>query len=154
MSVAALNRTLADTMTLRDLYKKYHWQASGPYFYDLHLLFDSHHYDQSILVDTIAERIQALGGIPVAMATEVARTTALPTPPQNREAPLIQLVRLIDAHRRALSGMRAAARRAIDLRDDATRDLLVLDVIRVNENHARLVREHAQRSAELSAMRR
>src|SRR5262245_31718488 len=34
-----LNQLLADTMTLRDLYKKSHWQAAGPTFYQLHLLF-------------------------------------------------------------------------------------------------------------------
>jgi starvation-inducible DNA-binding protein len=39
-SVDALNQVLADTMTLRDLYKKHHWQASGPAFYQLHLLFE------------------------------------------------------------------------------------------------------------------
>src|SRR4030095_14226992 len=42
-SVAALNRLLAHTMAMRDLYKKAHWQTSGPSFYELHLLFDKHH---------------------------------------------------------------------------------------------------------------
>src|SRR5580704_7838014 len=39
-SAANLNQLLADTITLRDLYKKHHWQVSGPTFYQLHLLFD------------------------------------------------------------------------------------------------------------------
>lgn len=34
-----LNLLLADAMTLRDLYKKSHWQTSGPTFYQLHLPF-------------------------------------------------------------------------------------------------------------------
>src|SRR5271165_1514425 len=38
-----LNLLLADTMTLRDLYKKSHWQVAGPTFYQLHLLFDKHY---------------------------------------------------------------------------------------------------------------
>src|SRR5881275_2607321 len=38
-----LNQLLADTMTLRDLYKKSHWQVAGPTFYQLHLLFDKHY---------------------------------------------------------------------------------------------------------------
>ena len=58
-----LNQLLADTMTLRDLYKKSHWQVAGPTFYQLHLLFDKHFGEQSELVDTIAERIQLLGGV-------------------------------------------------------------------------------------------
>ena len=35
-----LNQLLADTITLRDLYKKSHWQVVGPTFYQLHLLFE------------------------------------------------------------------------------------------------------------------
>src|ERR1700761_8005431 len=65
-STDALNQLLADTMVLRDLYKKHHWQVSGATFYQLHLLFDKHFEEQSELIDTIAERIQSLGGLAVA----------------------------------------------------------------------------------------
>src|SRR4051794_25879451 len=54
---ANLNQLLADTITLRDLYKKHHWQVSGPTFYPLHLLFDKHAGEQAELVDAVAERI-------------------------------------------------------------------------------------------------
>src|ERR1700758_3014778 len=57
-SVENLNQLLADTMTLRDLYKKHHWQLAGPTFYQLHLLFDKHYEQQNELVDKVAERIQ------------------------------------------------------------------------------------------------
>jgi starvation-inducible DNA-binding protein len=70
---AQLNQLLADTMTLRDLYKKSHWQVAGPTFYQLHLLFDKHFDEQVELVDSIAERIQLLGGISIAMAHDVLR---------------------------------------------------------------------------------
>jgi starvation-inducible DNA-binding protein len=53
--------SLADTMMLRDLYKKHHWQVAGQTFYQLHLLFDKHYTEQSTLVDALAERIQSLG---------------------------------------------------------------------------------------------
>src|SRR4029077_20758754 len=45
-SVASLNRLLAHTMAMRDLYEKAHWQASGATFYELHLLFDNHYGEQ------------------------------------------------------------------------------------------------------------
>jgi hypothetical protein len=48
-----LNQLLADTMTLRDMYKKHHWQVSGATFYQLHLLFDKHYRKQSELVDAM-----------------------------------------------------------------------------------------------------
>jgi starvation-inducible DNA-binding protein len=145
-SVAVLNQTLADTMTLRDLYKKHHWQTSGATFYQLHLLFDKHHDEQEALIDAIAERIQTLGGIAIAVAADVAETTMLARPPRDREEPLLQLVRLIDAHERVLYGVRVAARRAAALGDDGTNDLLVSEVIRTNEKQAWFVQEHLQRS--------
>jgi starvation-inducible DNA-binding protein len=61
--VELLNQILADTMTLRDLYKKHHWQVAGPTFYQLHPLFNKHHGEQAELVDALAERIQILGGL-------------------------------------------------------------------------------------------
>src|SRR5438552_12008702 len=72
-----LNQLLADTMTLRDLYKKSHWQVAGPTFYQLHLLFDKHFDEQVEIVDLIAERIQLLGGVLLAMAADVAETMRL-----------------------------------------------------------------------------
>ena len=77
-SVDNLNQLLADTITLRDMYKKHHWQVAGPTFYQLHLLFDKHYGEQNELVDTIAERIQLLGGVSLAMAHDVAETTLVP----------------------------------------------------------------------------
>ncbi|HEX4168203.1 MAG TPA: ferritin-like domain-containing protein [Bryobacteraceae bacterium] len=65
---AKLNQLLADAMTLRDLYKKAHWQVTGPTFYQQHLLFDKHFGEQLELVDSIAARIQLLGGVSIAMA--------------------------------------------------------------------------------------
>src|SRR6266404_5534010 len=62
-SVENLNQLLADTITLRDLYKKHHWQVAGATFYQLHLLFDKHQDAQADLIDQIAERIQSLGGL-------------------------------------------------------------------------------------------
>jgi starvation-inducible DNA-binding protein len=93
---AQLNQLLADTMTLRDLYKKSHWQVAGPTFYQLHLLFDKHFDEQVELVDSIAERIQLLGGISIAMAHDVAEMTRIERPPRGREAVPVQLSRLLD----------------------------------------------------------
>src|SRR5690242_11445891 len=97
-SVERLNQVLADTMTLRDLYKKHHWQVSGKTFYQLHLLFDKHFVEQAELVDQIAERIQSLGGLSYAMAADVAENTNIPRPPKGREEVPVQISRLLTAH--------------------------------------------------------
>ncbi len=137
-----LNQLLADTMTLRDLYKKSHWQVAGPTFYQLHLLFDKHFGEQSELVDTIAERIQLLGGISIAMAADVAETTKIPRPPKGREEVPVQLSRLLDAHEVIITHCRELAERADKLGDAGTNDLVVSDVLRTNELQVWFVSEH------------
>jgi len=141
-SVANLNQVLADTITLRDLYKKHHWQVSGPTFYQLHLLFDKHAGEQSELVDAIAERIQLLGGISLAMAADVAETTLVPRPPKGREEVPVQISRLLHAHEIVIKEARAMARNAADSGDDGTNDLLVSDIIRRNELQVWFLAEH------------
>jgi starvation-inducible DNA-binding protein len=141
-SVDNLNQLLADTMTLRDLYKKHHWQVSGPTFYQLHLLFDKHYEEQTELVDAIAERVQLLGGVSLAMAADVAETTLIPRPPRGRESVPVQISRLLHAHEVVLKEARTMARLATEHRDDGTNDLLVSDVIRTNELQAWFVAEH------------
>jgi starvation-inducible DNA-binding protein len=142
-SVENLNQLLADTMTLRDLYKKHHWQVAGPTFYQLHLLFDKHYEQQIELVDAIAERIQLLGGVSVAMAHDVAEMTLVPRPPKGREEVPVQISRLLHAHEIVLKEARAMARRAAEGGDDGTNDLIVSDVIRQNELQVWFVAEHA-----------
>jgi len=137
-----LNLLLADTMTLRDLYKKSHWQVAGPTFYQLHLLYDKHFDEQVELVDSIAERIQLLGGISLAMAADVAETTRIERPPRGREEVPVQLSRLVDAHQIVISEARKLARRASELGDDGTNDLVVSDVLRTNELQVWFLSEH------------
>jgi len=137
-----LNQILADTITLRDLYKKHHWQVSGHTFYQLHLLFDKHHGEQDELVDSIAERIQSLGAISLAMAADVAETTIIPRPPKGREEVPIQISRLLEAHEIILREARTMARDAAEAGDDGTNDLLVSDVIRANELQVWFLSEH------------
>jgi len=141
-STENLNQVLADTMTLRDMYKKHHWQVAGHTFYQLHLLFDKHHGEQDELVDEIAERIQLLGGISLAMAADVAETTLIPRPPRGREEAPVQLSRLLEAHEIVLKEARAMARQASESGDDGTNDLLVSDVIRTNELQVWFLAEH------------
>jgi starvation-inducible DNA-binding protein len=141
-SVDNLNQLLADTMTLRDMYKKHHWQVAGSTFYQLHLLFDKHFGEQAELVDTIAERIQSLGGISLAMAPDVAETTMIPRLPRGREEAPVQISRLLEAHEIILKEARTMAKQADEAGDDGTNDLLVSDVIRGNELQVWFLAEH------------
>jgi len=137
-----LNLLLADTMTLRDLYKKSHWQVAGPTFYQLHLLFDQHYDEQVEIVDTIAERIQLLGGISLAMAADVAETTRIERPPRGREEVPVQISRLLDAHQIIIGHCRTLGKRASELGDDGTNDMVISDVLRTNELQVWFLSEH------------
>ena len=137
-----LNQLLADTMTLRDLYKKSHWQVAGPTFYQLHLLFDKNYDEQSELVDTIAERIQLLGGVSLAMAADIAETTRIERPPRGREEVPVQISRLLDAHKIIIGQCRDLSKTASELGDEGTNDLAVSDVLRTNELQVWFISEH------------
>jgi starvation-inducible DNA-binding protein len=141
-SVENLNQVLADTATLRDLYKKHHWQVAGPTFYQLHLLYDKHYEEQNGLVDTLAERIQSLGGLTLAMAPDIAETTIIPRAPKGREEVPAQISRLLHAHEIVLKEAHTMARLAAESGDDGTNDLLVSDVIRMNEKQVWFLSEH------------
>ena len=137
-----LNVLLADTIALRDMYKKHHWQVSGPTFYQLHLLFDKHYEEQAELADTIAERLQLLGGVTVAMGGDVAEMTTIPRPPKGREEVPVQISRLLEAHKIIMEQCKKIADAADDAGDDGTNDLAVSDILRPNELQSWFIGQH------------
>ena len=141
-SVATLNRLLAHTMALRDLYKKAHWQTSGATFYELHLLFDKHYGEQAEIMDALAERVQTLGGVALALAHDVVEETRIARAPRGRESAPAQLRRLLDAHEMVLTEARPLAREAAERGDEGTNDLIVSQLIRTNELESWFVGQH------------
>jgi starvation-inducible DNA-binding protein len=141
-SAKNLNQLLADTISLRDMYKKHHWQVSGHTFYQLHLLLDKHFGEQAELVDSIAERVQSLCGVAIAMAHDVAEQTKVERPPIDREEPPVQLSRLLEAHELILRESHGFAKVAADSGDDGTNDLIVSEIIRTNELQVWFIAEH------------
>jgi len=140
--VSKLNQLLADSIQLRDMYKKHHWQVSGPTFYQLHLLFDKHFEEQVELVDTIAERIQLLGGVSIAMGGDVAQLTKIQNPPRGREEVPVQISRLLEAHKIIMQDCHDIAQAADDAGDDGTNDMVVSDILRPNELQSWFINQH------------
>jgi starvation-inducible DNA-binding protein len=141
-SCQRLNKVLADTQILYALYKKHHWLTRGVTFYQLHLLLDKHAGEQLALVDTIAERVQTLGGVAVGDPRHVAEITEIPRPPNGAEEIPAMLSRLLEAHEIILTEAHDAAARTGENGDDGTNDLLVSDVIRTGEMQAWFLAEH------------
>jgi starvation-inducible DNA-binding protein len=150
-SVRALNRLLAHSMALRDLYKKAHWQTSGATFYGLHLMFDKHYEQHLELIDALAERVQLLGGVALATAHDLMQESRIARAPSGAQAPNEQLRGLLDAHEFLLNEARPLAREAATNGDDGTNDLIVSDVIRRNELQAWFVGEHLARDTSRAA---
>jgi starvation-inducible DNA-binding protein len=144
-SVAMLNHVLAQTMALRDLYKKHHWQTSGETFYELHLLYDKHYGEQVDLMDALAERVQALGGVALALAQDFVEDSRIPRAPKGRENAAAQLERLLEAHEIVLAETRPLAREAAENGDDGTNDLLVSQIVRTNEAQSWFLGEHLRK---------
>jgi starvation-inducible DNA-binding protein len=140
--VTKLNQLLADSITLRDMYKKHHWQVAGPTFYQLHLLFDKHFDEQVEMVDTIAERIQILGGVSIAMGGDVAQLTKIQPPPRGREEVPVQISRLLEAHKHITQSCHDIAEAADKVGDDGTNDMVVSDILRANELQSWFIGQH------------
>jgi starvation-inducible DNA-binding protein len=137
-----MNQLLADSITLRDMYKKHHWQVAGPTFYSLHLLFDKHFEEQAEMVDTIAERIQLLGGVSIAMGGDVAEISQVERPPRGREELPVQISRLLEAHKLIMQECHDIAEAADDAGDDGTNDMVVSDILRGNELQSWFIGNH------------
>jgi starvation-inducible DNA-binding protein len=140
--VAKLNQLLADSIALRDMYKKHHWQVSGPTFYQLHLLFDKHFDEQVEMVDTIAERVQLLGGVTIAMGGDVAEVTRIQRPPRGREEVPVQISRLLEAHKIIIQSCLDISEAADKAGDQGTNDLVVSDILRPNELQSWFIGQH------------
>jgi starvation-inducible DNA-binding protein len=141
-SCQRLNILLADTQILHALYKKHHWLVRGATFYQLHLLLDKHAGEQLALVDTIAERVQTLGGVAVGDPRLAAELTRIPRSPDGVEEVPAMLSRLLEAHEIILIDAHDAAARVAEMGDDGTNDMLVSDVIRTGELEAWFLAEH------------
>lgn len=140
--VGDLNQLLVDTVVLRDLYTKHRWQVSGATAAPLRHLFAAHGAQLERLVDTLADRVHALGGVATPMPSDVSERTRIDRPPAAREDPAVQMTRLAMAHEAILVLARRAAMTAGENDDEGTRAVIVSDLIRTNERQVGRVADH------------
>lgn len=108
--VEMLNARLADAIDLGAQSKQAHWNVKGPNFIALHELFDqvAEHIEDHI--DTLAERITALGGIAHGTIATVARRSTLPPYPED----VTQGIQHVQALANAVASFGAKVRSSID----------------------------------------
>jgi len=118
-----LNERLADLLDLQLQAKQAHWNVKGPSFIALHELFDSVAGDAAEFVDTVAERIVALGGIADGTIGGVSQRTKLAAYPSNITSGRDHVNALSTALATAGKAVRAAIDQATELGDADTADL-------------------------------
>ncbi len=141
-SCQRLNQILADQQILYALYKKSHWLMRGPTFYQLHLLLDKHAGELLPMIDEVAERIQALGGVAIGDPRHAAEITRISRAPDGCEEVPSMISRLLEAHELILTDARDAAHRTAEMGDDGTNDLIVSTVVRNHEQQVWFLAEH------------
>ena len=139
--IELLNARLADAIDLGAQSKHAHWNVKGPNFIALHELFDKVAESLEEHIDTIAERVTALGGTAHGTLATVARATTLkPYPPDLAEG-----LAHVDALSAALADFGAKVRAGIDeatrLGDADTADLFT-GISRENDKYLWFLEAH------------
>ena len=104
--IKLLNNDLADTYLLQIKTKKYHWDVVGPQFRTLHKLWEEHYTVLSQSIDSLAERIRALGGYPIATAEEFIKFASISEDPGKVPTTTQMVANLLDAHEQIIRNLR------------------------------------------------
>jgi starvation-inducible DNA-binding protein len=141
-----LNARLADALDLAAQAKQAHWNVKGPNFIALHELFDQLHDVVGGHVDTLAERITALGGTARGTVQTVARSSALAAYPEDISGGREHLTALAERLADFGARVRAAIDAADKLADAGTADLFT-GISRELDQQLWLIEAHLQASA-------
>ncbi len=112
--VGQLNARLADALDLEAATKQAHWNVKGANFIALHKLFDELHSNVEEYVDTIAERVTALGGVALGTVQAAARASSLAPYPED----IADGVEHLEALAERLADFGAKVRTAIGVTDE------------------------------------
>jgi starvation-inducible DNA-binding protein len=121
--VELLNARLADAIDLGTQAKYAHWNVKGPSFIALHELFDKVAESIEDQIDTVAERVTALGGRALGTLASVARRSTLKPYPEEISEGLAHVDALSAALADYGAKVRAAIAAADELGDADTADL-------------------------------
>ena len=116
--------------------------TGAPTFEQLHLLLDKHAGEQLELIDTLAERVQQLGGVAIADPRHVAELTTIERAPDGVEEVGAMLARLLSAHETIITVVREAIEQTAQNGDGGSNDLLMGEVLRTHEQQVWGVAEH------------
>ena len=133
-----LSKLLADTYTLYLKTHNFHWNVTGPMFQTLHLMFETQYNELSLAVDSIAERIRALGFPAPATYAQFARLSSISE--QEGVPSAEEMIRLLVSGQEAVTRTARSLFEAVDgAHDEPTADLLT-QRMQVHEKTAWMLR--------------
>ena len=139
--IELLNARLADAIDLGAQTKHAHWNVKGPNFIALHELFDKIAESVEDQIDTLAERVTALGGRAHGTIATVARSSSLKPYPEDISDGLAH----VDALSAALADYGAKIRAGIDAADklgDADSADLLTGISRATDKYLWFLEAH------------
>lgn len=135
---AGLAKLLADTYTLYLKTHNYHWNVTGNMFRTLHLMFEEQYNELALAVDSIAERIRALGERAPGSYSEFAKLTSIKEENHSPNAEDM-IANLVTAHEAVIRTARSIFPSADETNDEVTADLLT-QRMQVHEKTAWMLR--------------
>lgn len=139
---AELSKMLADSYTLYLTTHNFHWNVTGPLFNTLHLMFMTQYTEEWQALDSIAERIRALGHYAPGTYREYAQLSSIKEPTSIPDAEEMVLI-LVKANEAVAKTARAALKRADAADDQPTVDLLT-QRLDIHEKNAWMLRSLLQ----------
>lgn len=137
-----LSRLLADTYTLYLQTHNFHWNVTGPFFQQLHVLFEEHYTELAVAVDDIAERIRALGVLSPGTYQEFVELSSIKEVKGDISAEKMLEI-LVESHETVVRTARKVLETA-QKADDESSASLVGDRLVVHEKTAWMLRSHLQ----------
>jgi DNA-binding ferritin-like protein len=132
--IDALNTDLAATYVLYHQLRKHHWNVEGAEFRDLHLFLGDAAENAEEFADELAERAQALGGVPHASMSTLEEES--PVKPEDEDVYDIRtsLENDLEMYGDIIETLREHVALMTDLGDHATAEILRQNLVQVEED--------------------
>lgn len=123
--ITLLQHLLADEYVLYTKTRNFHWNVTGPRFYDLHKFFEAQYDEIDESIDEIAERIRSLGGVSAGSLAEFLKNARLSEQAGALLSPDLMVEKLLADHEAIIRTLRQDVKASNDDFGDAgTSDFL------------------------------
>ncbi len=120
-----LNQDLADAYLLLVKTKKFHWDVVGPQFRSLHQLWEEQYTALTESIDSVAERVRALGGYPIGTMEGFLKIASLKEQPNNIPLATEMVAHLVNDHEQVIRNLRDHVDQSSEkFHDEGTADFL------------------------------